>query len=32
MGGGNIVWMKEVDAPIILQGWHWGGFRTAYKL
>ncbi len=32
MGGGNIVWMKEIDAPIIIQGRHWGGFRTAYKL
>ncbi|MBO6891087.1 MAG: PilZ domain-containing protein [Roseibium sp.] len=32
MGGGNIVWMKEVDAPIIVNGMHWGGFRTAYKL
>ncbi|MET1415046.1 methyl-accepting chemotaxis protein [Roseibium sp. HPY-6] len=32
MGGGNIVWMKEVDAPILVQGRHWGGFRTAYKL
>ncbi|QDG78105.1 methyl-accepting chemotaxis protein [Labrenzia sp. PHM005] len=32
MGGGNIVWMKEVDAPIFVQGRHWGGFRTAYKL
>ena len=32
MGGGNIVWMKEVDAPIIVNGRHWGGFRTAYKL
>lgn len=32
MGGGNIVWMKELDAPIIIQGRHWGGFRTAYKL
>jgi len=32
MGGGNIVWMKEMDAPIIVQGRHWGGFRTAYKL
>jgi methyl-accepting chemotaxis protein len=32
MGGGNIVWMKEVDAPIIIDGMHWGGFRTAYKL
>jgi len=32
MGGGNVVWMKEIDAPIIVQGRHWGGFRTAYKL
>ncbi|WP_084177297.1 methyl-accepting chemotaxis protein [Labrenzia sp. DG1229] len=32
MGGGNIVWMKEIDAPILVQGRHWGGFRTAYKL
>jgi len=32
MGGGNTVWMKEIDAPIIVQGRHWGGFRTAYKL
>lgn len=32
MGGGNIVWMKEVDAPILVQERHWGGFRTAYKL
>ncbi|MEL7526759.1 MAG: methyl-accepting chemotaxis protein [Pseudomonadota bacterium] len=32
MGGGNVVWMKEVDAPILVEGRHWGGFRTAYKL
>ncbi len=32
MGGGNVVWMKEVDAPILIEGRHWGGFRTAYKL
>jgi len=32
MGGGNIVWMKEIDAPIIVESRHWGGFRTAYKL
>ncbi len=32
MGGGNVVWMKEVDAPILIDGRHWGGFRTAYKL
>jgi len=32
MGNGNIIWMREVDAPILVQGRHWGGFRTAYKL
>lgn len=32
MGNGNIIWMSEVDAPILIQGRHWGGFRTAYKL
>ncbi|WP_297586748.1 methyl-accepting chemotaxis protein [Roseibium sp.] len=32
MGAGNIVWMKEVDAPIVVNNRHWGGFRTAYKL
>ena len=32
MGNGNFVWMREVDAPIFVEGRHWGGFRTAYKL
>ena len=32
MGNGNTVWMKEIDAPIHINGRHWGGFRTAYKL
>ncbi len=32
MGGGKIVLMQEVDAPIRLQGRHWGGLRTAYRL
>ncbi|TWI89653.1 methyl-accepting chemotaxis protein [Roseibium hamelinense] len=31
MGNGNIIWMTEVDAPILVGGRHWGGFRTAYK-
>jgi methyl-accepting chemotaxis protein len=31
MGGGVTVLMKEVDAPILVRGRHWGGFRTAYK-
>ncbi|MAA98338.1 MAG: chemotaxis protein [Stappia sp.] len=32
MGNGTVVWMREVDAPIVIDGRHWGGFRTAYKL
>ncbi len=32
MGGGTMVMMREVDAPIRLFGRHWGGFRTAYRL
>jgi methyl-accepting chemotaxis protein len=32
MGGGNIVMMREIDAPIRIFGEHWGGFRTAYRM
>jgi len=32
MGAAGIVWMKEIDAPILVGGRHWGGFRTAYKM
>ncbi|AXS40305.1 chemotaxis protein [Breoghania sp. L-A4] len=32
MGNGKIVWMREIDAPIMVAGRHWGGFRTAYKM
>lgn len=32
MGGGKIVLMQEVDAPIRVQGRHWGGLRIAYRL
>lgn len=32
MGGGQFVWMREVDAPVTVAGRHWGGLRTAYKL
>jgi methyl-accepting chemotaxis protein len=32
MGNGTIVWMREIDVPIVIDGRHWGGFRTAYKL
>jgi len=32
MGGGAMVMMREVDAPIRINGSHWGGFRSAYRL
>ncbi|MEJ2021931.1 MAG: hypothetical protein P8X43_07810, partial [Maritimibacter sp.] len=32
MGGGNFVLMKDLSAPIRVQGRHWGGLRLAYKL
>ncbi|CAN5171277.1 methyl-accepting chemotaxis protein [soil metagenome] len=32
MGNGVTVMMREIDVPIKVQGRHWGGFRTAYKL
>jgi methyl-accepting chemotaxis protein len=31
MGGGQFVLLKEVAAPIIVNGRHWGGLRLAYK-
>ena len=31
MGGGNLIVMKEVAAPITVDGRHWGGFRLAFK-
>ncbi|NBJ10196.1 methyl-accepting chemotaxis protein [Microvirga arsenatis] len=31
MGGGKVVMMQEVDAPIRVLGRHWGGLRTAYR-
>jgi len=31
MGGGQVVRMKEVDAPIIVAGRRWGNLRLAYK-
>jgi methyl-accepting chemotaxis protein len=30
MGGGVMIMMKEVAAPIRVQGKHWGGLRMAY--
>ena len=32
MGNGKMVMMREIDVPIRVNGRHWGGFRTAYKL
>lgn len=32
MGGGKMVMMKDVSAPITVQGRHWGGFRLGYTL
>ncbi len=31
MGGGQIVMMWEIVAPIRVMGRHWGGFRMAYR-
>ncbi len=30
MGGGVFVPMKDISAPIFIQGRHWGGFRVGY--
>ena len=32
MGGGKFVMMKDVSAPIVVRGKHWGGVRLAYKV
>jgi methyl-accepting chemotaxis protein len=32
MGGGKFTLMKDVSAPILVQGRHWGGVRLAYKI
>ena len=32
MGNGKTVMMREIDVPVRVDGRHWGGFRTAYKL
>lgn len=32
MGGGNFVMMKDISAPIFVNGRHWGGVRLAVKL
>lgn len=32
MGGGTYVMMKDLSAPIMVNGRHWGGLRFAYKI
>ncbi|MFO0592152.1 MAG: methyl-accepting chemotaxis protein [Polyangiaceae bacterium] len=32
MGGGVFALMKDVSAPIMVHGRHWGGFRLAYRV
>jgi methyl-accepting chemotaxis protein len=32
MGNGNFVLMKDVSAPIYINGTHWGGLRIAYRI
>jgi len=31
MGGGKVITLKEVDAPIRVNGKHWGGLRLAFE-
>jgi len=31
MGGGNFAMMKDISAPIMVNGRHWGGLRIAMK-
>ncbi len=31
MGGGQFVYMKDLSAPIVVRGRHWGGLRLAYQ-
>ena len=31
MGGGEFVTMKDISAPIYVNGRHWGGLRIGYK-
>lgn len=32
MGGGQFALMKDVSAPILVEGRHWGGLRLAYRV
>jgi methyl-accepting chemotaxis protein len=31
MGGGKFVLMKDLSAPIMVNGRHWGAFRVGYR-
>lgn len=32
MGGGEFLVMEDLSAPILVRGWHWGGFRIGLKV
>jgi methyl-accepting chemotaxis protein len=32
MGGGNFTLMKDLSAPILVNGRHWGGLRIGFKI
>ncbi|MFD1624545.1 methyl-accepting chemotaxis protein [Azospirillum griseum] len=32
MGGGKFALMKDVSAPVMVRGRHWGGLRVAYRV
>ncbi|SOE08434.1 methyl-accepting chemotaxis protein [Hoeflea halophila] len=32
MGGGNFTLMKDLSAPIVVNGRHWGGLRIGFKI
>jgi methyl-accepting chemotaxis protein len=32
MGGGNFVLMKDLSAPIVVDGRHWGAFRMGFRV
>jgi methyl-accepting chemotaxis protein len=32
MGGEQFLLMKDLSAPILVKGRHWGGFRLGYRV
>jgi methyl-accepting chemotaxis protein len=32
MGGGRVVLMKDVSAPVMVRGKHWGAVRIGFKV